>query len=505
MLYCRALRPTIVMRAAIVILCVGALGCSVQNEVPTQDATSTPCVPYCKSQPCGGDNGCGGVCPNVCDSPCDAITGACQGTITCVSNCDGKMCGDDGCGTHCGGCETGQVCNSLGVCLSSSEAVGDTCPLAIEIDALPYTVSGTTTGFGGDYGYSVGACPGVSNSRGRASADTVYVLIPPTYGKYAIELNTSYDANLYVVTDCDDIDASCVAAQDNIGPGLSETLNVSLAAGTTYFVVVDGWSNYSDVHGSYTLHIDAGCEPNCVDKLCGTDGCGGECPYLCGNQPCDFDKGVCSDTVACPPPCLEDEVCFQGACCVRVCTDIQCGDLSDGCGGDCPPLCEDEFCDLLTNLCVTDPDCVPDCAGKACGSDGCDGMCPDTCPDVCDIETGICSSSVPPNEGACTNEEDFLKTITLVDSAIQCAMSSGGDPTSITSCLVAITGVSEGCATCYGALMDCMFSHCEAVCQEGETPQCNECLTKNNCVSAFDTCSGIALFDSAPPTPPPEP
>ena len=85
------------------------------------------------------------------------------------------------------------------------------------------------------------------------------------------------------------------------------------------------------------------CEPNCSNKVCGEDGCGGTC-------------GECGDS----------QVCNLGACCTPDCDGKACG--FDGCGGNCgvcpsPGLCWDDAC------------CYPDCEGKACGDDGCGGTC----------------------------------------------------------------------------------------------------------------------------------
>lgn len=59
--------------------------------------------------------------------------------------------------------------------------------------------------------------------------------------------------------------------------------------------------------------------------------------------------------------------------CQPVCVGKECGD--DGCGGVCG-TCDDPanpVCDTLFGQCV--PLCVPDCLGKACGDDGCGGVC----------------------------------------------------------------------------------------------------------------------------------
>ncbi len=70
--------------------------------------------------------------------------------------------------------------------------------------------------------------------------------------------------------------------------------------------------------------------------------------------------------------CAGGQVCGKGAClvdCVPDCTDKACGD--NGCGGICGACGQGESC--LDGACVTG--CVPSCAGKACGDDGCGGSC----------------------------------------------------------------------------------------------------------------------------------
>ncbi len=78
--------------------------------------------------------------------------------------------------------------------------------------------------------------------------------------------------------------------------------------------------------------------------------------------------------------------------CVPNCTDKECG--SDGCGGFCLPGCPDNgACDETTGLCEA---CVPDCAGRECGPDGCDGTCGPDCGEgeYCNEMIGLCGVAV---------------------------------------------------------------------------------------------------------------
>lgn len=90
------------------------------------------------------------------------------------------------------------------------------------------------------------------------------------------------------------------------------------------------------------------CQPNCTNRQCGSDGCGGSCGSCPSGLGCV--AGECTD---CTPNCLGK----------------QCGD--DGCGGKCG------FCPN-GNQCGSDGlcgACQRNCQGKTCGPDGCGGNC----------------------------------------------------------------------------------------------------------------------------------
>jgi len=72
------------------------------------------CVANCSGKNCG-DNGCGGSC-GTCSS-----TQFCSGAGVCVDNCTPNCtsthnCGDDGCGGSCGSCNSGNLCTQGNCC-----------------------------------------------------------------------------------------------------------------------------------------------------------------------------------------------------------------------------------------------------------------------------------------------------------------------------------------------------------------------------------------------------
>ncbi len=115
---------------------------------------------------------------------------------------------------------------------------GDNCTSATVIapTALPFIEDATTLGAANDIDPTAGGC-----ALG-GGADVVYRFTPTETAVYAIGVTpfiNEFDMSLYVVTDCTTPFSSCVAGINENGPGRGESLNVSLAAGNTYFIVVD--------------------------------------------------------------------------------------------------------------------------------------------------------------------------------------------------------------------------------------------------------------------------
>lgn len=122
---------------------------------------------------------------------------------------------------------------------------------------------------------------------------------------------------------------------------------------------------------------EAECENTCDEASVGCDDEG--VPWAC-----DVGEDWCLHKMP-QEPCGDGTVCEDGVCvCQPDCTDKQCG--PDGCGGKCG-VCEGvSYC--FYGECVTD--CQPDCEGKQCGEDGCGGDCGE-CIDGQPCEDGLCA------------------------------------------------------------------------------------------------------------------
>lgn len=131
---------------------------------------------------------------------------------------------------------------------------GDTCASATVIGGLPFTADGTTVGYTNDYDEE---CP----YTGSTSPDVVYSFTPAT--DMAIDISlctgiTDYDTKLYVYEGscptapnyaCNDDSCSAPLYPSSF---ISSLENLSLTAGQTYYIVVDGYGGNS---GSYTIDV----------------------------------------------------------------------------------------------------------------------------------------------------------------------------------------------------------------------------------------------------------
>ena len=108
-------------------LCDAVLGAPVCHYHPTlyycPEYSGGPCLedtccwPDCDGKECG-DDGCGGQCGTCPEGIGCTAEGLCQGP--CQPDCLGKQCGWDGCSGVCGQCPANQPCNN-GTCLSDCQ------------------------------------------------------------------------------------------------------------------------------------------------------------------------------------------------------------------------------------------------------------------------------------------------------------------------------------------------------------------------------------------------
>ena len=92
------------------------VGDRVENALSTRPVTAgTCCAPQCEGKQCG-DDGCGGDCGSCAENSYCGDDDLCH----CVPACFGLVCGDDGCGGSCGECGDGQLCDE-GTCICAPD------------------------------------------------------------------------------------------------------------------------------------------------------------------------------------------------------------------------------------------------------------------------------------------------------------------------------------------------------------------------------------------------
>jgi len=160
---------------------------------------------------------------------------------------------------------------------------GETCALATAIGSLPYSVTGTTSGYTNDYDE---VCP----YSGSTSPDVVYSYTPGSNITVDIDLYGSYyDTKVYVYQGtCSN--AYLVACNDDYYPDYtSAIMNLPLSGGYTYYIVVDGYGGSS---GSYVFNLSA-FQP--CDVVCPGDGVPEGEPN-CGTDYVDMYNGGCNSS-----------------------------------------------------------------------------------------------------------------------------------------------------------------------------------------------------------------
>jgi hypothetical protein len=217
--------------------------------------------------------------------------------------------------------------------------------------------------------------------------------------------------------------------------------------------------------------LDGGCAPDCAGKVCGGDGCGGQCgvcpsdvscgaggacvPWscalmcegkTCGDDGCGGTCGACAEGEVCMPSvgiCVVPDPCqgltFEGCCqgpLLKWCEDGQLQAMectgAGTCGWDLSTLgydCEMEGLEDPSGVFPMDCGGACTCEDKACGDDGCGTTC-GTCGEgeICDLLTGQCLENLCEGvtfEGCCDGEtvtwcEDGELWITECDAEPLC-------------------------------------------------------------------------------------
>lgn len=181
-----------------------------------------------------------------------------------------------------------------------------------------------------------------------------------------------------------------------------------------------------------------GCIPNC--SQCGpSDGCGGFCACPTGFQ---CQNGACIN-----PNCTPD------------CSGKACGD--DGCGGSCGGCPTNYSC--KNGQCIS-PNCTPNCTGKVCGDNGCGGSC-GTCASGSVCENGSCNTCNPDCTGKKCGDDGCGGSCGTCPTGQKCSNNQCAS-----TCIPNCNGMTCGDDGCGGSCGSC--------------PSTQKCVN-NNCVGYY--------------------
>ena len=507
------------------------------------------CIQDCEGRECG-DNGCGGLC-----GVCGADEGCQNHQCVCTPDCTGKQCGMDGCGGTCQpGCTdafscTTDICSGGdcshpvqdffcligGVCVPSGTVNPDNpcekCKPA-QIKTAWSQVENGTSCEGGQVCFDGACCNPLANCLGAECGDDGCGAL---CGACAGPFDLCEGGACVCQPQCLEKECGPDSCAGNCGDCLGgrvcqDSSCVCVPQFETECCGQDAcWLDSCGVSGGIAAECPFGCDggecqnctPDCVDKLCGPDGCGGSCGDCAGPQDlCETGLCVCQPEctgVACGPDGCDgscgicpgpQDACIAGSCiCQPDCTGKVCG--VDGCGGDCG-VCPGIQDACIAGACV----CQPECAGKVCGPDGCEGVC-GVCDDGlwCTADScidGACSANIgatgcligdicheegamdPDNACQLCSQVDSQEEWTVLADGYVCAVGQvcyqGFCCNATANCTGKECGADDcggNCGNCLGSQDACLNGSCVCI------PQCEgmEC-GDDGCGANCGTCNG---------------
>ncbi len=211
----------------------------------------------------------------------------------CTPQCDGKVCGDDGCGGTCGECGFNQECSD-----DQTQCVASSCtPVTLD------QIAGKN--FYGQVSYDATYSPNTGDAA-KADAFKMTFANAKEWGRFDLSaepedgcvhcLNIEEDdsSKMYKAVsgslkiDKVDFDVYGMIAEKSAG----KMENVVFAELDSDSNVVDGGKCLAVKEAAW----DTMCVPQCDGKVCGDDGCGGTCGDGCGvDQYCNAEQTSCVD------------------------------------------------------------------------------------------------------------------------------------------------------------------------------------------------------------------
>lgn len=322
-------------------------------------------------------------CDNVMDDECPRGCGDDPDCAGCTPMCDGRTCGDNGCGGVCGECGGDELCTDEGMCVVPTGLCSNDCK---------YADDGECDDGGPDSEYD--ACDYATDCGDCGVREDLPVICTVNYNDDCPDAERC---------ECDMATGQCLCAPGARGDGsLGDDCDEQTDCATG--LCLDARCSrpcdnenpceapLEECQSFLGLCVAGTCEPNCGGRSCGADGCGGTCGTcgggdVCVSGQCEAEAG---DALACPGSAGQ---CARGeACCIT---------SPDGSRSRCfeHDSARDSLCQMSANDdgtygylgCNGDEDCSG--ARVCCGNDS-TTFCADSCDAptgaVCDTDTDDC-------------------------------------------------------------------------------------------------------------------
>jgi hypothetical protein len=139
----------------------------------------------------------------------------------------------------CNGTCSGTTCDT---------PTGEICPDAIDV-TMSGQITGDFTGVAADYSPSTTACTNWSAN----GPDLAYRVVLAQGQTVAATLSGTGDTSLYIVSDCGDIDGTCLDGDDSFG--VPESVSYTSANGEVVYIIADNYDTGASAAGPFTLDI----------------------------------------------------------------------------------------------------------------------------------------------------------------------------------------------------------------------------------------------------------
>lgn len=357
--------------------------------------------------------------------------------VICTSSCDGRQCGDDGCGGSCGDCDKNLQCADDGTCQPFGCSSSLDCPGELVCDESTghcVVCVGTEDCPEGKFCGPDHECHLARECASDIDCKDIAMVCDKDSGQCVHCLKSSHcsDSEYCLLGFC--VADQCIAEE------------VFCDENAVMICEDDGSRWTISVACGETQYCDQGA---CFDLVCAPSSiwCDGELALTCGadgteivkEEDCSADgrhcfEGECIDQVCVPEaifcldastaavcldsgdafdvePCAPEHFCDSGQCLPWVCVPS-----TKSCSGPVAELCDDvgsavvsdNDCSSQELVCedgeCVEQGCVPECQDKACGPDYCGGVC-----GACEDGQVCIAGQCPPPDWECDdgNESDW--------------------------------------------------------------------------------------------------